>query len=257
MAFKVGNFDPNAAKRAAIEAAKARAAGTRAEDAKLIKYCPPGECADRIRIEFDDSGSMLGQIDNAKRGVVEFLKNCIPNQTAVAVHYMNSTACSTLLRSDLPQLAEDVKEAYLRSGGTPFFNTMKRMLEATPRATRLVVFTDGAPTDELQAEIGDEVLAGLWGSDRWRASADIIITISKSQAPAIPIDCVYFGSDIEYTQHQISLLKYLAEQTGGFFMVFDPAKMDFARGFKYLAPINRLRLTDGSFRAALERGEVK
>lgn len=255
MAFKVGNFDPNAAKRAAIEAAKAKASA-RAEDAKLIRYVSPGECADRIRIEFDDSGSMAGQIENAKRGVVEFLKNCIPNQTAVAVHYMNSTLCSTLLRSDLPQLAEDVKEAYLRSGGTPFFNTMKKMLEATPRATRLVVFTDGAPTDQLEAEEGTEPQP-IWGTEGWRSSADVIIKITKSQTPAIPIDCVYFGPDEEYTQHQIKLLKYLAESTGGFFMVFDPAKMDFARGFKYLAPINRLRLTDGNFRAALERGEVK
>lgn len=256
MSFKVGNYDPNAAKRAAIEAAKARASAKFAEGA-LIKYTPPAECVERSRIIFDDSGSMGSQLENAKRGVIEYLKNCIPNQTAVAVHFMNTTSWNTTLRSDLPQLAQDIKETELRSGGTPFFNTIKKALEATPRATRLVAFTDGAPTDKLQAE-GDAEIQSMWHrSDTWRSSADVVIRISKSQSPAIPIDCVYFGEQNSYTQPNINLLKYLAESTGGFFMVFDPAKMDFATGMKYLAPVNRLRLTDGSFRAALERGEVK
>lgn len=256
MTFKVGNYDPNAAKRAAIEAAKARASAKFAE-AALVKYTPPAECVERSRIIFDDSGSMGSQLENAKRGVVEYLKNCIPNQTAVAVHFMNTTSWNTTLRSDLPQLAQDIKETELRSGGTPFFNTIKKALEATPRATRLVAFTDGAPTDQLQAE-GEAEIQSMWHrSDTWRSSADAVIRISKSQSPAIPIDCVYFGEQNPYTQPNINLLKYLAESTGGFFMVFDPAKMDFATGMKYLAPVNRLRLTDGSFRAALERGEVK
>lgn len=256
MSFKVGNYDPNAAKRAAIEAAKARAQAKFAESA-LVKYTPPAECVERIRLIFDDSGSMAGQIENAKRGIVEYLKNCIPNQTAAAVHFMNTASWNTALRSDLPQLAQDVKEAELRSGGTPFFDTIKRALEATPRATRLVAFTDGAPTDNLLAEYDGEMTYHWNTQDTWKASADIVIKISKSQTPAIPIDCVYFGVDCDYTKRNIELLKYLAEQTGGFFMVFDPAKMDFATGMKYLAPVNRLRLTDGSFRAALERGEVK
>lgn len=259
MSFKVGNYDPNAAKRAAIEAAKARASAKFAE-AALVKYPPPAECVERTRIIFDDSGSMGSQLENAKRGVVEYLKNCIPNQTAVAVHFMNTTSWNTELRSDLPQLAQDIKETKLRSGGTPFFNTIKKALEATPRATRLVAFTDGAPTDRLEAEEGEEAgIQGYWSHriDGWKASANVVIKISKSQTPAIPIDCVYFGVDCDYTKENINLLKYLAESTGGFFMVFDPAKMDFATGMKYLAPVNRLRLTDGNFRAALERGEVK
>lgn len=255
MTFKVGNYDPNAAKRAAIEAAKARASAKFAE-AALVKYTPPAECVERSRIIFDDSSSMGSQLENAKRGVIEYLKNCIPNQTAVAVHFMNTTSWNTTLRSDLPQLAQDIKETELRSGGTPFFNTIKKALEATPRATRLVAFTDGAPTDKLQAE-GEAEIQSIWNrSDTWRSSADVVIKISKFQAPAIPIDCVFFGN-AEWSTREVDLLKYLAESTGGFFMVFDPAKMDFATGMKYLAPVNRLRLTDGSFRAALERGEVK
>ncbi len=262
MAFQVGNFKSQSpdAKKAAMEAAKNASAGAKAlgsgqSASAIMKYILPAECADRIRIVFDDSGSMSSEINNAKKGVVEFLRNCIPNQTAVAVHFMCTKTWSTALRSDLPLLGADVEEAQLRLGRTPFFNTCKHALEATPKLTRLVAFTDGSPTDELESEASTEVQQ-YWGNnqDRWMHSADVIITVSKSLG-TVPIDTVFFGPAAEYTQRQRDLLKYLSDQTGGFFMVFDPAKVNFKTAFKYLAPVNRLQLTSGSFRAALERGE--
>lgn len=263
MAFQIGSYkNPADAKKAAIEAAKAAAAGRKPEDGAMVRYIPPGECQDRIRIVFDDSGSMAGEIDNAKKGVVEFLRNCIPNQTAVAVHFMNTTEWSTELRSNLPQLGVDVQEAFLSSGGTPFFNTIKRALESTPKLTRLVAFTDGAPTDRLQAEEDENVIASYYSFNRqqgWLSSADVVIKIAHyiGGEKCIPIDTIYFGPATDYTAEQIALLKYLAEKTGGFFLHFDPAKVSFKTAFKYLAPVNRLQLTSGSFRASLERGEVK
>jgi len=261
MAFniQIGKFSSSSgldAKRAAIEAAKAKALGAGAPVASLVKYISPAECADRTRIVFDDSGSMGGQIQNAKDGVVEYLKNCIPNQSAVAVHFMNTNSWSTALTSNLPQLGQDILEASLSSGGTPFFNTLKRALEASPRLTRLVAFTDGSPTDSLQAEKSDGMV-GFYSDgmqDHWITSADIIIKIAKSQQLEIPIDTVFFGS-IEYAERPVRLLKYLSEQTGGFFLHFDPAKPNIWKQLKYLAPVNRLALTDGSFRAKIERGE--
>lgn len=260
MAFKVGNFGGAGAidaKKAAMEAAKAKALGSGNEsEAAIVKWISPADCPDRNRIVFDDSGSMGLQLKNAQLGVVEYLKNCLPNQTAVAVHFMN-TVWSTDLRSDLPTLGFQIENGHLTSGGTPFFNTCKQALEATPRLTRLIAFTDGAPTDQLRAEEEEAALqTDDWSGNSWIASANVIIKIAKSFAKPIPIDTVYFGEQSSYTQKNIDLLKYLSDQTGGYFLHFDPAKVSFRTAFKYLAPTKRLMLSSGSFRAALERGEI-
>lgn len=255
--FQIGKYTSGVdAKKAAIEAARAKAPS--ASDAVLVKYIPPGECPDRNRIIFDDSGSMAGYIQDAKKGVTEYLRNCVPNTTAVAVHFMNSGEIK--LQSDLIALAVEIQEKRLDSGGTPFFNTLKKALETVPRATRLVAFTDGSPTDELQSEKEEpQELIGYYDAriNAWKASANVIITIAKSFDPekCIPIDTVFFGS--QSNEREINLLKYLSDQTGGIFLHFDPAKMNFATAFKYLAPVYRAQLTDGNFRAAVERGEKK
>ncbi len=265
MAVKIGNFvNPMDAKKAAMEAAKTAAAGAKALGAgqsasAVMKYIRPAECSDRIRIVFDDSGSMSGEIENAKKGVVEFLRNCIPNQTAVAVHFMCTKEWSTALRSDLPQLGMDLEEAQLRLGGTPMFNTMLKAMKESPLLTRMVVFTDGSPTDQLQAEEATEI-QGFYSWDRqntWTSSADVIIKLAKQFGgeKCIPIDTVFFGG--EYSKVEMDLLRYLSEKTGGFFLHFNPAKVNFKTAFKYLAPVNRLQLTSGTFRASLERGDVK
>jgi hypothetical protein len=235
-----------AAKRAAIEAARASSGAK--NPAALTHWIPPSECTDRIRIVFDDSGSMNWQYENAKKGVVEFLRNCVPNQTSVAIHFMNNSTTAFDLTSNLPAMSELLSTLPFADGGTPFFNTLMEALEAKPRLTRLVAFTDGSPTDRLQAE-------GYWdAASTWTQNADIIIKICKSESPTIPIDTVYFGGERE---REMNLLKYLSAQTGGFFLHFDPAKVSFASAFKYLAPVNRLMLTSGSFRASLENGGVK
>lgn len=249
--------NPQDAKRAAMDAAKAASKGTSAESVALERYISPDKCPDRNRIVFDDSGSMGGQITNAKKGVVEFLRNSIPNHTAVAVHFMNTRDWSTALRSDLPLLGKDIEEASLVSGSTPFFNTMKRALEARPVLTRLIAFTDGAPTDTLNAEYGDDDMLQGYYDDReelWMRSALIIIKIAKSIGgdKPIPIDTVYFGG---INERAMNLLRYLSDNTGGFFLHFDPAKVNFKTAFKYLSSGLRLQLTNGSFRASLERGE--
>src|ERR1017187_8873699 len=243
MGFVIGNMkNPMDAKKAAMEAAKAAAKGIQpGENTALMHWISPDKCADRIRVVFDDSGSMHSQIENAKKGVVEFLRNCIPNQTAVALHFMNTTHWNTTLRSDLPLLGSDVEEVNLDSGGTPFFNTLKKALEATPTLTRLIAFTDGSPTDMLSAEESTEMSSSWDTSSAWTSSADVIIKIASSTGAGIPIDTVYFGEGNE-DRREIVLLKYLSSKTGGYFLHFDPAKVNFAQAFKYLAPINRLML---------------
>src|SRR5882672_8715446 len=125
-------------KKEAMARAKEQAQQAKTDTASnpttIVKYISPGECAERIRCVFDDSGSMGSQIAHAKVGVVEFLRNCIPNQTAVAVHFMNTTP-PIPLQSDLVKLGNNIAERGLQSGGTPFFNTLKQALQATPVLT--------------------------------------------------------------------------------------------------------------------------
>ncbi|MDR3392471.1 MAG: hypothetical protein P4L77_12140 [Sulfuriferula sp.] len=263
MSFQLGNKSTSVdAKALAIARLKASASGVKPEDGAIIRYIAPGDCPDRSRLVFDDSGSMGNQIENAKTGVIEYLRNCIPNQTAVAIHFMNTRDWSTALNSNLLQLAQDIREAKLNSGGTPFFNTIKKALEAKPVLTRLVVFTDGSPTDSLQAEaeekstIFDMQDYHSFNQNPWIASADIIIKIALAVGGGekhIPIDTVFFGPS--YRTTEIALLKYLSDHTGGFFLHFDPSKPGIWKQLKYLAPVNRLMLTDGAFRARIERGE--
>ena len=51
----------------------------------------PAELAkEKIRILFDDSGSMSGQkIKDAIDGCIEFMRNCVLNETACAIHPLN------------------------------------------------------------------------------------------------------------------------------------------------------------------------
>jgi hypothetical protein len=203
---------------------------------------------------------MCEQIENAKRGVVEFLRNCIPNQTSVAIHFME-TKPDLPLQSDLVALGNALLEKPLFGGGTPFFNTLKKALEATPKLTRLIAFTDGSPTDRLNPDTDSELTDYWHDSHRysWTESADIIIKLANatddpSCSSPVPIDTVFFGN-ARYCQEEMNLLKYLSEKTGGFFLHFDPNKPNIWKQMKYLSPAKRLMLTSPDFRAKVERGE--
>jgi hypothetical protein len=254
-------LNPKQAAMAAAKEAAQKAAG--ASPAALIRYIPAAECKDRNRIVFDDSGSMCDQIKDAKRGVVEFLRNCIPNQTSVAIHFME-TKPDLPLQSDLVALGNALLEKPLHGGGTPLFKTLKTALEATPKLTRLIAFTDGSPSDRLQPETITDQVNG-WNDGRTDfnyQSADVIIKLAHAIGTTddshcsfpIPIDTVFFG-DSRYNQREMKLLKYLSAETGGFFLHFDPTKPNIWKQMKYLSPSKRLMLTSPDFRAQVERGE--
>jgi len=249
----------------ALKQASSEAEGK--NSAAVIKWINPQDCPDRNIIIFDDSASMgYEERQNAKKGIVEYLRNCVPNQTSVGVEFMN-TRPRIELRSDLIALGTEITGKDLSSGSTPFFTTIKTALNSSDKPTRLIVFTDGSPSDRLEAEDGEEAaMRGFysWNSQStWTTSADIIISIAKGIAQhdnrgviddrCIPIDTVFFGSAGSVTE--MNLLKYLSNATGGFFLHFDPSKVNFAKAFKYLAPINRLMLTSPAFRADVESGK--
>lgn len=263
--------DPAARKRALIEAAKAAKNKTSQnvtkEDAALVRkdLIPASEAINRIRIVFDNSGSMgspthyapgaKSKISEAKKGVVEFLRNCTLNKDAVAVHllelpYESGEEYNTpvLLARRVPQIIRDSElttdlvllasnvdsDGVYDFGGTPLYECIIDTLEASPKATRLVAFSDGQPN-------GDNGKKG--------------IAISLAKRYQIPIDTVYFGAA---SDRGAVVMKELAEATGGIYIAFDPAKgVSFASAFKYLTPGKRLQLMNAEFKAKLERGEIK
>ena len=241
MTFTVSN--PNASKLAAMKAARQAA---QVKPDALAKWISPAEARNRDRIIFDDSGSMSSEIENAKTGTVEYLRNCPPNQSAVAVHFLNTQDEElALLNSNLMQVAERLKAKSLKSGGTPLFSVTMKALNTGPTLTRMIIFTDGEPTDSLV-----EYDSRAEKEDLLR-NADIVI--ARANELKAPIDTVYFGPASQ--ERAIKFLKYLAEKTGGYFLHFDPAKVSFAKAFKYLAPANRLMLASESVRREIESGK--
>jgi len=183
---------------------------------------------DKIGIVFDDSGSMSGSaIQEAKDGVIEFLRSCIPNTTAIAIYPMNAPAIR--LDTDLPKLAAQVL-TIKATDYTPLVETTIRLIEQTNGITRGVVFSDGSPD-----------------------SKDTGHLVGLCKLRNVPLDTCYIGS--ENNQYAIDFMRKLAEDTGGTFIHLKPG-VSIRNTFKYLAPAYRAMLADKSFVNKLERGQV-
>jgi hypothetical protein len=186
------------------------------------------------------------KIKEAKKGVVEFLRNCTPNKDAVAIHLLNTLSSRLEEGKELPKALQlctlETDLVYLASsididsispmGGTPLFETLLKALKIEPKATRLIAFSDGEPNWYDREEIYE-----------------------LAKASSIPIDTVFFGT---VPSRGADTMQEIAERTGGLFLAFDPAKgVSFASAFKYLSPGKRLQLMNAEFKAKLERGEIK
>jgi hypothetical protein len=200
---------------------------------KPPEYVDVEKCLERIRIVFDDSASMQGQeIVDAREGVIEFMRNCIPNQVAVAVHPFQHNEIQ--LTSNLPVIATKVKTIGAIADFTPLFTTWQEAQNKVPKATRFIIFSDGLPSDRNLKEY----------------------CIRKSIVEEIPCDTILISTNPNPESDAYRLLKEIAYRTGGIFMVFDRTKMDFRTGFKYLAPKNRLALNAPGVKEAIEQGRL-
>jgi hypothetical protein len=235
-------------KQAAESAAKASPQGDPLSTAlaRAKNLIRPEDAKDKLRLIFDNSSSMSGQrLSNAKEGVVEFLKNCTPNSTAIAIHLLNSgyeewsssqlqlpsNVKNATMSSDLILYASEIVDDSVEAiGGTPLYTTIEAALDAVPVATRLVAFTDGESGDHDSGQL------------------------KRARAQGIPIDTVFVSNGYS-DPAAIRELKHIAEFTGGIFL--DLSKGNVREGLKYLAPTKRLMLMDSAFKAKLERGEIK
>lgn len=249
-------LNPNSKKEALLKAAKERAQKTDALATTVKKeYIHAENATTKIRIVFDNSGSMAGTpLKNAKKGVVEFLRNCTVNRDAVAIHLLENPSpytalelspniINSVLMTDLALLASNVdSDALTDWGSTPLFETIINAIKATPQCNRMIAFSDGDP-DPYDAK-------------KEKSAIELAVNNKlNGEVAKIPIDTVYFGAA---GTSGAATLKRVAEMTGGIFLVFDPAKgVNFATAFKYLAPVNRLQLMNEEFKAKLQRGEIK
>jgi Mg-chelatase subunit ChlD len=200
----------------------------------------PEEATDRIGIVFDDSMSMASydKIEDAREGVVEFLRSCNPETTAIAIYPLNQPKIA--LNVDLPSTALQVKEISPR-GSTPILTTLKQLMDSN--LNRVVLFSDGEPTD-VQTQIPLSYV-----------DPAIIRVCSEAKKREIIIDTVFISSPNNYNRQAEEFLKYIANVTGGIFLKFEAGKSSFRNSFKYLAPAYRALLADKSFVDKIQSGE--
>lgn len=224
---------------------KSKTEKERAQDRRSSKgFVEPEKAKDIIKILFDDSGSMAGQkLADAKAGSIEFMRNCGINQVAIGIYPFNAEAIKP--DTDLPDVGA-LTQHIKATGSTPMFETLESAMKEEIRATRYIIFTDGQPDSESKKNA----------------------LIERAQADKTPIDTVwivefanmhsdFYSESNKENRAEYILLKSIADATGGFFLIFDRNKVNFAQAFKYLTPGNRLMLTNESFRRDVEEGRIR
>jgi Mg-chelatase subunit ChlD len=218
-----------------------------------FKFVPVAQATERVCIIADDSSSMSseGRIADAREGITEFMKECIPNETAVKIHPINATPGESYYSSNkildystnLPAHADAIS-TLRASGSTPLYSAIQANLpssmpvndERTIKPNRMIVFSDGEPDGQFN---------GL----------DTTIALAKQDGVVIDT-CLISSAGSRTESNEYQIMKRLAEGTGGIFIVFEKGKCSFKHGFKYLTKGKRLLLTDASFKAKLEAGQV-
>lgn len=221
----------------------------REEARKAAAEIKPDECANRLGLIFDDSGSMMGQpIQDAHKAVEGFTAACNPFDTSIAVYPMNEPCKPLTIDYSLINIFVNGINA---TGGTPLYTTMINMI-SDENITRAVIFSDGEPTDETSVHY--ETIVGSNGplvepKTESRKEKALKLYIDKE----IPCDTVYIGSEV-HVKH-IALMKEIAERTGGVFIHFTDSSV-FSKQLKYLAPKFRALLMNKELKEKVERGET-
>jgi hypothetical protein len=213
-----------------------------------IKDLNPNESEHRIGIIFDDSGSMSSQVENkskidhAQIGVRNFVQQCNPKDTSLAIYPLNEKAQQLICDFDVLNLYIGTIRP---TGGTPlYWVTIKILTECD--LTRGVIFSDGEPTD------GSGYYSTTEDSDSEERQSLKEKMISLAIEKKIPLDCIFIGYT---TEKGYILLKEIADRTGGIFVHFKDAA-SLGQGLKYLSPAMRGMLLNAELKAKIERGET-
>jgi hypothetical protein len=224
-------------------------AAKREQAQKAIADLNPLESKHRIGIVFDDSGSMGSKVDDkskiehAHSAIRNFAASCNPHDTSVAIYPLNKESQILSCNFDLVNLYVSTIGA---AGGTPLYTVTTKMLNEVD-ITRGVLFSDGEPTD------GSGYYSAIEDSDTEKERVTLKEKmISLAVEKEIPLDCIFIGYD---TEKGFSLMKEIADRTGGIFIHFKDAA-SLSAGLKYLAPAMRGILMNAELKAKIERGET-
>lgn len=236
-----------------------------------FKFVEPAQAIERIEIIFDNSGSMSGQaITDAKEGVTEFMKACVPNETAVRITPLNSTygVGNEVIKftCNLPTIAAKLA-GMTADGGTPLYAKLKSALTRIStdlNPSRIIAFSDGSATDGWARRDGGEYETTETGGYKLKEnqpttdSETHIAVVAMAKQCEINIDTclIWDGGGNKEDAPAYRTMKAIADDTGGVFILFEKGKCDFKRGFKYLTKGNRLLLMDDNFKRKLEAGEI-
>jgi hypothetical protein len=124
-------------------------------------------------------------------------------------------------------------------GNTPIFKCLKLVLD-TKVANRIILFSDGAPTDDLE-----------YDDETYLKEAKLPKYCAQFKAAGIPIDTCFIGRD---TKNAANFMRELAEGTDGIFLHFTGPET-FKAGLKYLSPGKRHLLANAELKAKIQRGE--
>lgn len=218
-----------------------------------FKFGSPANAKQKIKIFFDDSGSMHGKkIEDAKKGTIEFMRNCPPNETAISIVPLNDISLD--FTCNLPNLALRVNE--IRSkGSTPLYQAIqKHIVVGHDRIlpNRCVVFSDGEPDGGMRTDYNAET-----GTYTSKFGDMHLETIKQCQDRHMMLDtCWIAPENYDKNDNALLIMKDLAEKTGGISLVFEEGKVDFKHAFPFLTPGMRHLLMDDNFRERLQKGEV-
>ncbi len=186
-------------------------------------------------------GAMLPEegkrrIDLLKDAVQNFVSRCSFRDTAIAINTFPSRSDKALPLTTQSALVIGYAMGLDASGGTPLHGCLTKSIEDVAM-TRGVIVSDGGATDwDRYSYRPDEDEKNV------EDKADAILNIYKEQS--IPLDCVHISTSDDGEV----LLRRIASVTGGIFMKFTDVNA-FSKAFGFLAPSQRMMLTDGSVTA--------
>lgn len=221
---------------------------------KKLAEINPTECPNRLGIIFDESGSMSGQpLDDAKNAVKNFTASCNQFDTSIAIYPLGAKDKIELIKHltvDYDLLNLYVSSLSLNDIGTPLYQVMMIAMDAP--LTRLVIFSDGDPTDNYTSNYSwsdsnpEKKVERLW-KEKWLDKFNEM----KKREVSMPHDTIFIGQD---TDKGYKEMKWIAEQTGGIFIHFKDS-LSLSSNLKYLAPALRGMLMNPEIKEKIQRGE--